>query len=121
MKPWREVIVPHVDVLNGTFQQSEFAADLTAVRSGKATVEYGDAKAFYERGENYDDFIQTGSNSGDKNEEEECKRMKWEAEFQVLLEAIEMHVSMVGPSLTQILCKYHNSVLLPAKLGDACL
>jgi hypothetical protein len=49
MKPWREVIVPHVDVLNGTFQQSEFAADLTAVRSGKATVEYGDAKAFYER------------------------------------------------------------------------
>ena len=41
--------MPHVDVLNGTFQQSEFAADLTAVRSGKATVEYGDAKAFYER------------------------------------------------------------------------
>ena len=49
MKPWREIIVPHVDVLNGTFQQSEFAADLTAVRSGKATPEYGDAKAFYER------------------------------------------------------------------------
>ena len=41
--------MPHVDVLNGTFQQSEFAADLTAVRSGKATPEYGDAKAFYER------------------------------------------------------------------------
>jgi predicted AAA+ superfamily ATPase len=49
MKPWREIIVPHVDVLKGTFQQSEFAADLTAVRSGKATPEYGDAKAFYER------------------------------------------------------------------------
>jgi predicted AAA+ superfamily ATPase len=49
LKPWREIIVPHVDVLNGTFQQSEFAADLTAVRSGKATPEYGDAKAFYER------------------------------------------------------------------------
>ena len=49
LKPWREVIVPHPDVLNGTFQQSEFAADLTAVRSGKATPEYGDAKAFYER------------------------------------------------------------------------
>ena len=31
LKPWREVIVPHPDVLNGTFQQSEFAADLTAV------------------------------------------------------------------------------------------
>ena len=49
LKPWREIIVPHPDVLNGTFQQSEFAADLTAVRTGKATPEYGDAKAFYER------------------------------------------------------------------------
>ena len=47
--PWREIIVPHPDVLNGTFQQSEFAADLTAVRKGRATAEYGDAKAFYER------------------------------------------------------------------------
>ena len=49
MKPWREIIVPHPDVLNGTFQQSEFAADLTAVRTGKATPEYRDAKAFFER------------------------------------------------------------------------
>ena len=49
LKPWREVIVPHPDVLNGTFQQSEFAADLTAVRTGRATPEYGEAKAFYER------------------------------------------------------------------------
>lgn len=49
LKPWREIIVPHPDVLNGTFQQSEFAADLTAVWTGKATPEYGDAQAFYER------------------------------------------------------------------------
>ncbi len=49
LKPWREIIVPHPDVLNGTFQQSEFAADLTAVRTGRATPEYGDAQAFYER------------------------------------------------------------------------
>ena len=49
LKPWREIIVPHPDVLNGTFQQSEFAADITAVRTGKATPEYGDAKAFFER------------------------------------------------------------------------
>ena len=49
LKPWREIIVPHPDVLNGTFQQSEFAADLTAVRTGRATPEYGDAKSFYER------------------------------------------------------------------------
>ena len=49
LKPWREIIMPHSDVLNGTFQQSEFAADLTAVWTGRATPEYGDAKAFYER------------------------------------------------------------------------
>lgn len=49
LKPWREIIVPHPDVLNGTFQQSEFAADLTAVRTGRATPEYGDAQGFYER------------------------------------------------------------------------
>lgn len=34
MKPWREVAVPHPDVLEGTFQQSEFAADITAVNTG---------------------------------------------------------------------------------------
>ena len=49
LKPWREIIVPHLDVLNGTFQQSEFAADITAVRTGKAIPEYGDAHAFFER------------------------------------------------------------------------
>jgi predicted AAA+ superfamily ATPase len=41
--------VPHPDVLEGTFQQSEFAADITAVHSGKATREYQDAAAFFER------------------------------------------------------------------------
>ena len=35
MKPWREIAVPHPDVLKGTFQQSEFAADITAVRDGQ--------------------------------------------------------------------------------------
>ena len=49
MKPWREIAVPHRDVLEGTFQQSEFAADITAVHSGKATPEYQDATAFYDR------------------------------------------------------------------------
>ena len=49
MKPWREVAVPHPDVLEGTFQQSEFAADITAVRNGRATREYQDAGAFFER------------------------------------------------------------------------
>ncbi len=49
MKPWREIAIPHNDVLKGTFQQSEFAADISAVHSGKATAEYQDAKAFFER------------------------------------------------------------------------
>src|SRR5207245_407528 len=49
LKPWREIAVPHPDVLEGTFQQSEFAADITAVHTGKATQEYQDAAAFFER------------------------------------------------------------------------
>ena len=49
MKPWREIAVPHRDVLEGTFQQSEFAADITAVHSGKATKEYQDGTAFFDR------------------------------------------------------------------------
>jgi len=49
MKPWREIAIPHSDVLEGTFQQSEFAADLSAVHSGKATREYQDARAFFDR------------------------------------------------------------------------
>lgn len=49
VKPWREVVVPHRDVLEGTFQQSEFAADLKAVQAGKATKEYQDAEAFFDR------------------------------------------------------------------------
>ena len=49
MKPWRKVIAPHKDVLQGTFLQSEFSADITAVHSGKATKEYQDAESFFER------------------------------------------------------------------------
>ncbi len=49
LKPWREIAVPHPDVLEGTFQQSEFAADITAVHTGKAAREYQDAAAFFER------------------------------------------------------------------------
>jgi hypothetical protein len=49
MKPWREIAIPHSDVLKGTFLQSEFAADISAVHSGRAATEYQDAKAFFER------------------------------------------------------------------------
>ena len=49
MKAWREIAVPHKDVLEGTFQQSEFAADLSAVHAGKAPREYQDPIAFFDR------------------------------------------------------------------------
>jgi len=49
MKSWREIAVPHADVRQGNFQQSEFAADITAVHAGKAPQEYQDAAAFFER------------------------------------------------------------------------
>ena len=35
MKPWREIAVPHADVLEGTFQQSEFTADITLLTAKK--------------------------------------------------------------------------------------
>jgi predicted AAA+ superfamily ATPase len=49
MKPWREIAVPHEDVLKGTFQQSEFAADLAKVHDGSAPKEYSDPELFFER------------------------------------------------------------------------
>ena len=49
LKPWREVITPHQDVVNGTFQQAQFAADLDQVFQGKASDEYGDPIEFFKR------------------------------------------------------------------------
>lgn len=49
LKPWREIAIPHEDVLRGTFQQAEFAADISRVHEGTATGEYQDAKLFFER------------------------------------------------------------------------
>lgn len=48
-KPWREVAQPHQDVLEGSFKQSEFAADISQVHGGTATPEYQDAEEFYAR------------------------------------------------------------------------
>lgn len=48
-KPWREVAKPHKDVLEGTFKQSEFAADITQVHSGRAMPEYQDPAMFFAR------------------------------------------------------------------------
>jgi len=49
IKPWREIAKPHKDVLEGTFKQSEFAADISQVASGNATDEYQDAEKFFSR------------------------------------------------------------------------
>jgi hypothetical protein len=48
-KPWTEIATPHADVLKGTFQDAEFAADLSRVQQGKAGPEYGDPVRFFER------------------------------------------------------------------------
>lgn len=49
LKPWREIARPHKDVLEGTFKQSEFAADISQVANGTATPEYQDAEKFFNR------------------------------------------------------------------------
>ncbi len=49
MKSWREIAVPHEDVLKGSFQQAEFAADISRVHDGTATVEYQDPVMFFKR------------------------------------------------------------------------
>jgi predicted AAA+ superfamily ATPase len=49
LKPWREIARPHKDVLEGSFKQSEFAADITQVFSGNAPAEYQDPEKFFSR------------------------------------------------------------------------
>lgn len=49
LKAWREIISPHKDVLEGSFQEAEFAADLSKVAGGTATPEYQDPALFFER------------------------------------------------------------------------
>lgn len=49
LKPWKEIARPHKDVLEGTFKQSEFAADITQVATSTAPEEYQDAEKFFAR------------------------------------------------------------------------
>lgn len=49
LKPWREIATPHEDVLKGTFQQAEFAADISRVHQGTASGEYQDPALFFQR------------------------------------------------------------------------
>ncbi|WP_394168913.1 ATP-binding protein [Saccharospirillum alexandrii] len=49
LKPWREIARPHKDVLEGSFKQSEFAADISQVSGGSAPDEYQNAEKFFSR------------------------------------------------------------------------
>lgn len=49
LKPWSEIARPHKDVLEGSFKQSEFAADITQVAGGTAPEEYQNAEKFFSR------------------------------------------------------------------------
>ncbi|MEV7638564.1 Swt1 family HEPN domain-containing protein [Streptomyces rubiginosohelvolus] len=50
IKPWREVIRPHADVIRGQFSAAEFAADLYAVAHGHtAAPEYLNPAEFFSR------------------------------------------------------------------------
>ena len=49
LKPWREAARPNSDVMEGTFREAEFAADLQQVYDGRAAPEYGSPVAFFER------------------------------------------------------------------------
>jgi len=49
LKPWREVVTPHQDVVSGRYVQAEFAADLHNVHNGIGGSEYRDPAEFYRR------------------------------------------------------------------------
>jgi hypothetical protein len=49
LKPWREIITPHEDVLEGDYGEASFAADLTKVVLGVAPPDYQDPVRFFER------------------------------------------------------------------------
>ena len=49
LKPWREIVTPHVDVASGRYQQAEFAADLWQVHLGEGSDEYKKPQEFFRR------------------------------------------------------------------------
>ena len=52
LRPWRDVLTPHPDVVSGRFRESEFAADLHEVAHGQAhegSREYHDPVEFFRR------------------------------------------------------------------------
>jgi hypothetical protein len=49
LKSWREVVTPHADVVKGTYQQAEFAADLWQVYQNEGSDEYKNPTEFFRR------------------------------------------------------------------------
>ncbi|HZW30174.1 MAG TPA: DUF499 domain-containing protein [Isosphaeraceae bacterium] len=47
LKPWRQVATPHIDIRNGKFDSSVFAADLGEVLAGRGAVDYRDPVTFF--------------------------------------------------------------------------
>lgn len=49
LRPWREVVQPHEDVIQRNFDPAEFAADLYSVSQGRGPAEYVQPVDFFER------------------------------------------------------------------------
>ena len=49
LKPWRDVILPHADVISGDMRAAEFAADLYHVTQGEGSPEYLHPVEFFRR------------------------------------------------------------------------
>ena len=49
LKPWRMVVTPHADVMQGRYILGDFVANIADVMQGKASVEYADPVEFFRR------------------------------------------------------------------------
>jgi len=49
LKPWRMVVKPHADVMEGRYILGDFVANIADVMQNKAAVEYSDPKEFFRR------------------------------------------------------------------------
>ena len=49
LRPWRQVATPHVDIRQGKFDTSTFAADLGTVLAGGGAADYRDAATFFSK------------------------------------------------------------------------
>ena len=112
LKPWREVITPHPDVADGSYNQAEFAADLWEVFLGRGSSEYLDPVDFYQR-----TFLTNGLNDLIENA---LKRLSGTGGEPV----IELQTNFGGGKTHSMLALYHLfSGISPNKLSgiDALL